>query len=528
MDSLFARSGRRRFLQQSAIATSAIFTSQLVAKAGFAKAPALITLDKNRPQIPNGVASGDISGNSAVIWSRSDRPAQMIVDYSTSESFRDARRIVGSAALQTSDFTARLSLANLPPGQDIFYRVTFQDLADSRLQSVPAIGRFRTAPNQNRAIFFAWAGDTAGQGWGINPEWGGMKIYESMRRLNPDFFIHSGDTVYADHPILPEVKLADGRLWKNITTPEKSKVAETLDEFRGNFRYNLLDENVRRFNAEVPQLVQWDDHELRNNWYPGQIFEDDRYTVKDVALLEARARQAFLEYIPIRPNAADPQRIYRAFRYGRSLDIFMLDKRSYRGANSPNRQPVSSPETAFLGNAQLNWLKQQLKASTATWKVIASDMPIGLVVADGKTNFENAANGDGPPLGRELEFADLFRFIKRENISNVVWLTADVHYAAAHYYNPEKAQFTDFNGFWEFVAGPLNSGTYGPSNLDNTFGPQVKFQSVLTDMKPNRPPSEGLQFFGTVKIDRKTQAMTVTLHNLAGQALYQVDLPAVQ
>jgi alkaline phosphatase D len=525
----FSRSSRRRFLQHSAIAAGSLITSQVASKVGLAQAPALITSDKARPQIPYGVMSGDVSGNSAVIWSRCDRPAQMVVEWSTSKSFREVQRIPAhSAALANQDFTARLLLTDLPPGQDIFYRVCFQDLADSSLQSAPVSGRFRTAPDRDRDIFFAWSGDTAGQGWGINPDWGGMKIYDSMRRLKPDFFIHSGDTIYADNPLLPEVKLDDGSLWKNLVTPEKSKVAETLDEFRGNYRYNLMDEPVRRFNAEVPQLVQWDDHEVRNNWYFGQtIVNDDRYTIKDVSLLAQRATQAFLEYSPIRPNASDPQRIYRAFRYGRSLDIFMLDKRSYRAANSPNRQPTASAETAFLGNAQLAWLKQQLKASQATWKVIASDMPIGLIVRDGKENFENAANGDGTALGRELEFAELFRFIKRETIRNVVWLTADVHYAAAHYYDPEKAQFTDFNGFWEFVAGPLNSGTFGPNALDNTFGPQVKFHSIPAGMKPNRPPSEGLQFFGTVKIDRKTQVMTVTLHNLEGKALYQVDLPSV-
>lgn len=129
---------------------------------------------------------------------------------------------------------------------------------------------------------------------GINPDFGGMKIYETMRQLNPDFFIHSGDNIYADGPIQSEVKLDDGTIWKNITTPEKSKVAETLTEFRGNYIYNLLDENIKCFNAEVPILAQWDDHETRNNWYPGQIIlNDDRYTVKDVNLLAKRARQAF-------------------------------------------------------------------------------------------------------------------------------------------------------------------------------------------------------------------------------------------
>src|SRR5207237_1750041 len=145
----------------------------------------------------------------------------------------------------------------------------------------------------------------------------------------PDFFIHCGDTIYADSPLVPEVKLPDGTVWKNLVTPSKSKVAETLDEFRGNHLYNLLDENVRRFNAEVPQLVLWDDHEVRNNWYPQQTLEDDeRYTVKSVATLSARARQAFLEHTPIRlaggPKGAVPE-IFRRVPYGPLLDVFALD-----------------------------------------------------------------------------------------------------------------------------------------------------------------------------------------------------------
>ena len=99
-----------------------------------------------------------------------------------------------------------------------------------------------------------------------------------------------------------------------------------------------------------------------------------------------------------------------------------------------------------------------------------------------------------------------------------------MHYAAAHYYDPIQARFKDFKPFWEFVAGPLNSGTFGPNQLDNTFGPAVKFQSIPSDLQPNRPPSEGLQFFGTVRIDNDTKIMTVTLRNLAGETLYSVDL----
>src|SRR5262249_31603094 len=184
--------------------------------------------------------------------------------------------VVGPAALEDTDFTARVDREGLRADQRIAYRVTFVDLADNRTTSLPVAGSFRTPPTAKRDVGFAWSGDEAGQGWGINREWGGMKLYESMRRLSPEFFVHSGDQIYADGPIVAEVKRDDGSLWKNVVTEEKAKVAETLREFRGNFAYNLLDEHKRRFAAEVPFLVQWDDHETRNNWYPGQILGDGR------------------------------------------------------------------------------------------------------------------------------------------------------------------------------------------------------------------------------------------------------------
>ncbi len=514
---------RRKFLLGSALTGGGIIASNLFSKS-FAQAPGIVTLDRMRPQIPYGVASGDITGNSAVIWSKTDRPARIIVEYSTSETFRNAQRIVGSAALETTDYTARVYLSDLPTGQQLFYRVTFQDLADRNIKSIPVTGRFRTPPNSGKDIFFAWSGCSGGQGWGINPDWGGMKIYETIRKLEPDFFIHCGDNAYPNNPILSEVKLEDGSIWKNITTPEKSKVAETLTEFRGNYIYHLLDENVRRFNAEVPLLVQWDDHEVTNNWYPGEILDDKRYTVKSCDLLAARGKRALLEYMPFRWDANDPERIYRSFQYGPNLDIFMLDERSYRGPNSANRQTSPSAETAFLGSEQVRWLKSQLLASKATWKIIASDMPIGIIVRDGEKAFENCANGDGPALGRELEMADLLRFILQNNIKNVVLLTSDLHYAVATYYDPNKAQFTDFKPFWEFAAGPLHGGSFGPQAIDNTFGAQVKFQSAPVGMKQNLPPTAGMQFFGTVKIDAATKLMTVALLDLKGKTVYSVEL----
>jgi alkaline phosphatase D len=492
--------------------------------------PAIIQPDVNRPAMPQGVATGDVTDGRAVVWSRTDRPARMLVEYSTTEKFENTRRRTGPAALESSDFTARIVLTDLPSNQRIFYRVTFQDLGDLRGFSVPLVGSFQTpAPSSaRRDVTLAWSADTVGQGWGINPAWGGLRLYDTMRRVQPDVFVHCGDTIYADGVLQAQVKLDDGSVWTNVVTEAKSKVAQTVDDYRGNYKYNLLDEHMRAFNAEVPQVVIWDDHEVRDNWYEARdLTADERYQVKSMALLSARARQAFLEFNPIAPNADDPQRIYRAVSYGPLLDVFALDLRSYRGANSDNRQPALTADSSQFGSEQLASLKGRLASSRAVWKVIATDLPLALVVADNPGRFEAFANGDGgPPLGRELEIADLLRFIRDRRIRNVVWITGDVHYCAAHHYHPTRAKFTDFHPFWEFVAGPLHAGTFPPGALDKTFGPELKFCAWPAGTMPNQPPSAGLQFFGLFSIDAKTQAATVTLHNREGKELYKVELAA--
>ena len=233
--------------------------------------------------------------------------------------------------------------------------------------------------------------------------------------------------------------------------------------------------------------------------------------------------------MPIRRHPDDPERIYRHFSFGPLVDVFVVDLRSYRGPNNPNLQEEEGPETTLLGAEQLAWLKGALRGSRATWKIIASDMPIGLVVRDwprdGQPTYEAWANtDDGRPLGRELEMADLLSFMKREGIRNTVWITADVHYAAAHHYSPERAVFTDFDPFWELVACPLHAGTFGPNALDRTFGPEVRFSAVGDGVEPNRPPSEGLQYFGTLDIDPRTRVLTAAIQEIDGRTVWQTEI----
>ena len=470
-----------------------------------------ISYASSRPQLTHGVQSGDVTDQGAILWTRADRGSDMVVELATRPDFKHARTIEGPALSEATDFTGKLRLNGLRSGQRYHYRIR----AEGERGSEALEGSFTTAACEPKDLRFQWSGDLAGQGWGINPEFGGYRIFDAMAESEPDFFLCSGDFVYADGPIVETVALPDGSTWKNSVTEEKSKVAETLEEYRGQFKYNLLDDNLRAYLAKVPMVNQWDDHEVLNNWYPGEILDLPQYTEKNVDVLAARARQAFAEYTPGGFGPEPDGRIYRKIAYGPLLDLFVLDMRTYK---SPN--PDADGATGqVLGERQLAWLKRELSRSNATWKAIAADLPIGLLVGDGAGAVEGVADGTGAaPMGRETEIADLLSHLKREEVRNTVWLTADVHYTAAHHYSPDRAVFQDFDPFWEFVSGPLNAGAFGPNKLDATFGPEAVF--VKAPPAANTSPAVGYQFFGEVAIDAETEALTVSLKDLDGDTLF--------
>jgi alkaline phosphatase D len=356
--------------------------------------------------------------------------------------------IGGGATVDASaetDFCAKAFMRDLPPGQTVFYRVRFRDIADANGVSEPLVGRFRTGPLERRDVSFVWSGDTVGQGWGIDEARGGMTIYAAMRREAPDFFIHSGDTIYADNPLKAEVPLPDGTVWRNLSDGGEGEGCR-------NPRRVSRPMALQSAGPEPARLQRRGPHARPVGRPRGgrQLVSEQDAGCRSALPREGRgnARGAGRAGVPRvradRGNAEDSRRVYRKVAYGPLLDVFFLDMRSYRAANGPNQQAAEGPDTVFLGAAQLAWLKRELKASRATWKVIAADMPLGLVVYDDfrtRSGSEAIAQGNGAPLGRELEFAGLLAWMKQEAIRNTVWLTADVHYTAAHRYDPARAVF---------------------------------------------------------------------------------------
>src|SRR5689334_8544829 len=168
---------RRNFLARSA-STLALAGAGVLAKPYVGRAA-------DRPVI-EGIQSGDVDAGSAIVWARADRASRMRVEFSTVASFGTILGAASADAFPERDLTARLKLDNLPAGQDIFYRVHFEDIAFG-VAGETRVGHFRTAPRAHQSISFVWSGDTAGQGWGIDASRGGYRSYRTMLQNRPDF-----------------------------------------------------------------------------------------------------------------------------------------------------------------------------------------------------------------------------------------------------------------------------------------------------------------------------------------------------
>ncbi|MEY4576050.1 MAG: hypothetical protein RL701_753, partial [Pseudomonadota bacterium] len=153
---------RRRFL----VGTGALLSAaacRLADPLRVLAAPALIASDAQRPQLLQGLQIGDVREDRALIWARSDRSARLRVEWDTNPAFRNPRLVLGPAALEDSDYTARVELSELPTDRQLYLRVAFEDLQSARVVSAPWTGQFHTAPSSRRNLRFLWSGDTAGQ-----------------------------------------------------------------------------------------------------------------------------------------------------------------------------------------------------------------------------------------------------------------------------------------------------------------------------------------------------------------------------
>jgi alkaline phosphatase D len=398
---------------------------QFVAAAGTAAAAAVLapgTLGQGRAaplarggRFSEGVMSGEPAPTGITLWSRlHDVSGRVSAELEIARD-RDFRRVVARRRVATSGergHSLKTRVTGLRPHEQYWYRFS------TRTTDGP-VGRFRTAlpPDSRQPVRFAF--------WSCQDYTHGFyNAHEVMADDDLDFVVCLGDYIYAETEESGLSAVRPDRIGHRAA-PGVKRHAVTLDDYRAKYRLYRSDPALRRVGARFPTVVMWDDHEAANN-YAGAA--PDGGLPPRLRLTAARKRaayRAFFESMPYSPPFGD--RVYRALRFGRTVDLVLMDQRQYR-ADQPCNDAIAPPcpefpqPRAFLGRTQMDWVKRELRTSQAAWKVMGNPLMIMPVKLPGGA-FATFDSWHGYPVERE----ELLTFIRANGIDDVVFITGDIH-----------------------------------------------------------------------------------------------------
>jgi alkaline phosphatase D len=470
-----------------------------------------------------GVNAGEVVPNGAVLWAHASPGAVRV------EVARDGRfeGVVFSRAARTGrahDGTVRVKVTGLRPGTSYFYRFV-------RGHSASAVGRFSTAPRPTRAVNvrFAVSGDadaTAAPGTS-RPFYNLFEVYARMAAERNAFNINLGDTIYSDSDVAG-------------TAPALSVAAKWAK-----YRLNLSLPALQRLRSSTGLYSQWDDHEFIN----------DFTRAENGAVYPAGVR-AFTDYAPVTYTSKNG--LYRTFRWGRNLELFFLDERSFRSAKAsaggtcdsspgapdlaptapagvraafaalipPLKQPpppgcverIRDPSRTMLGERQYAQFTAAIARSPATFKVIVNEVPIQQFYALPYDRWE----------GYESERQKLLRFL-HDNVKNVVFLTTDTH---ANFVNDVRFQTLEpggpvDSGITEVVTGPVATRTFA-KEIDAAVG--TTSAGILISglfFKPAPPRGVGMRcvspdVYSYSEVSVTSSTLTVTPKDATGRIVTDI------
>lgn len=361
--------GRRRALQAAASLGTLPLAAAVpwVAAAPLAFAPAVF----------------DVHSDRALVWLSANHELRVHLRWGLNA---DALHQRSSELLldEPRDFTGYITLHALPAGSTVHFCVYVDD------KPLPAAGRFNTPRNAGQNFVLAFSGD-------MEEKYKPFRIFDAMAAAKPDYFVHLGDTCYADHP--------------------RRDFVPSVAHYRRKHANVRADRPLQAFMSQCATYAIWDDHEIENDAHGG------------LAQLPV-AEQVFREYWPC--ASVEKTGLYRAMSLSPEVDLIIVDTRRFRSVQS---MPDSAEKT-MLGAKQKLWFLERLKQSTATFKIVATSVPFHGGSQDAWGNYKT-------------ERDEVVAFIKRERISNVVMISADYHFA--------RDWSNRRSGIHEFMAGPLAS-----------------------------------------------------------------------
>ena len=481
----------------------------------------------------SGVAAGEVTSKSAVMWGKAKKSGGYSLDVATNRRFRNFKPHF-VVAKKSRDNTVQLRVKRLKPNKRYWFR--FVGNRGKRSD----VGTFMTAPkpSQSRTIKFGWSGDQD-----FNPEPGQSKPFWNdggvLRRMKAErnaFNVMLGDTIYSDSEV-----------------PDRlNPIALSVKQKWAKYKINLGSKALRALRGSAGFYSQWDDHEFVNDFSPAENSFDNGVNVNGHTLYR-RGMKAFRDYAPVQWTSRSG--LYRKFRWGKNLEVFFLDERSFRSANadeggvcdnpqthSPDLAPtlpqttrnlfaavipslaepvsqqcldrINSPDRTFLGERQLNRFLRDIRRSTARFKVIMNELPIQQYYSLPYDRWEGFEAARKEILGR------------LQTVKNVIFLTTDVH---ATLINDARFQTLEQggpqnSGIFDVTVGPVATANFG-LEIDQATGRQGSGALVDTAFfTPPPPGGVGMQCsvvdqfsYGQVTVTKSR--LTVTPKDIDGQQI---------
>jgi len=468
---------------------------------------AVVSADAATPGFRHGVAAGEITVQSAIVWTRAPREGPVRVE------LQSGARIlrVSARAKATSDLTVRIAVPVLRPGATHTYRFV---QGDTESPTGTFVAPF--PPARGGSVRFAISGDAdATPASNGKPAFTTFGVYARMAAERNDFNINLGDTIYSDSEV------------------GNAPIARTRAQKWGKYKLGLALPALRKLRASAGLYSHWDDHEFINDFSRPE--HGDAIYRAGVA--------AFTDYSPVRYSSATG--LYRTVRWGKHLELFFLDERSFRSAKATQAcagdlaptapQPVrdafaafapalrhrvppaclsalNDPSRTMLGARQYSAFTRAIARSTATWKVIVNEVPIQQYYALPYDRWE----------GYAAERERLLAFLKA-NVRNVVFLTTDTHANLVHEVRSRTLNASpESYGIWEVVTGPVATNTWA-KEIDGFLGQTGSGVAIASlFFKPQPPNGLGMRCaavdaYSYAQVVVTAERLTVALKDASGR-----------
>lgn len=383
----------------------------------------------------HGVASGDPLPDAVILWTRvtgDGGEASIGVEWEVCEDPEMTKRVTGGS-FQTNaerDWTVKVDATGLAAGRTYYYR--FRALGEAS-----KVGRTRTAPSgptpRLRFAVTSCANYAHGYFHGYR---------ELSEKLDLDAVLMLGDYIY-------EYAWGD---YGDVREYEPVNEIITLADYRQRHAQYKRDPDLQECHRQHPFVTIWDDHETANDSYKDGAENHDPSKEGPWADRKAAGTRAYREWLPIREQPSG--QIFRKLSFGDLVDIVLLDTRLHARTKQPGGFlggiPAPDPARTLLGDDQAAWMEEQLRTSTAKWKLLAQQVMVGNLILDKGKTIANLDQWHGYPESR----GRLLDFFKTSGVKDVVVLTGDIHSSWAN----------------ELVVDPNDATAYNPATGEGSLG----------------------------------------------------------